>query len=93
MLFPQTGGRLKHVIGNLVEGTMRICLDRTESNNEKDTVAKNNSEDTTRKAQDIRVAVPCNVNESEVGRRSTGFSLVLDEQWRGTAAAPSMKMV
>lgn len=25
--------------------------------------------------------------------KTTGFSLVLDEQWRGTAERPSMKMV
>ncbi|CAM9797634.1 unnamed protein product [Ectocarpus sp. 12 AP-2014] len=66
--FKQTGSRLKPVIGGLIEGSMRLCLD------------------------DVATTGGDKSGSGPAGTRS-GFSLVLDEQWRGTSSAPSMKMV
>lgn len=94
LCFSQTGGRLKHVIDDVMEGTMRICLDK-----DNDSTNHYTFDSATRREQREGVSVAPRDGHSAAaeGRvtalKTSAFSLVLDEQWRGTAEAPSMKMV
>lgn len=84
---PKTGLRLKHVIGGLIEGSMRICLDGAETSPSASGSKINGGGGG---ASAVEMAGGGAVERRGEG---TGFSLVLDEQWRGTGSTPSMKMV
>lgn len=106
----QTGSRLKHVIGDLVEDTMRICLDERDEPCHETTsrvdVAQT-SRDTPPSIGGAARGGGGNGRQGGAGggeegqwgggegerRTRTRFSMILDEQWRGTSAAPSMKML
>ncbi|CAN0155559.1 unnamed protein product, partial [Pylaiella littoralis] len=60
-----TGSRLKHVISDLIEGSMRICLD--------------DDHDAAHTTSNSKSSSSGNSSEGD----GSGFSLVLDEQWRG----------
>lgn len=92
----QTGARLRHVIGDLMEGTMRICLDENLHNCHGSQDRDDGSLGGGGK-EERGSGTSADLTDGSVSGLSTlrlrGFSLVLDEQWRGSDAAPSMRMM
>eukprot|EP00904_Undaria_pinnatifida_P005495 jgi/Undpi1/2075/HiC_scaffold_12.g05461.m1 len=105
-----TGSRLKHVIGDLVEDTMRICLDQRDEPCHEATSRVDVAQTSRDTPPSIGGAARGGGGSGRQGgagggeegqggggegerRTRTRFSMILDEQWRGTSAAPSMKML
>lgn len=66
---------------------MRICLDGTDPSPTASGDKSNGG------GAEAAVEAADGGTAGRQGGEGTGFSLVLDEQWRGTGSTPSMKMV